>query len=40
MAARLREWYGGLARWIGFPMPDDPAFDAAACRLVAELRGV
>jgi len=39
MAARLREWYGGLTRWITFPMPADPAHDAEAGKLVAELRG-
>jgi probable F420-dependent oxidoreductase len=40
MAARLRESYGALARWITFPMPADPAHDAEAGELVAELRGV
>jgi len=39
MAARLRESYGELTSWISFPMPADPAHDAGARKLLAELRG-
>jgi probable F420-dependent oxidoreductase len=37
--AVLRAWYGGLTEWLSFPMPDDPAHDAAVARVVARLRG-
>ncbi len=38
IAAVLKDWYGGLATRINFPMPDDPADDALAARAIAELR--
>jgi probable F420-dependent oxidoreductase len=31
-------WYGGLTRWITFPMPDDPARDPEVARVIARLR--
>jgi probable F420-dependent oxidoreductase len=34
----LGAWYGGLCRGIAFPLPEDPAHDAAAGRVVAALR--
>jgi probable F420-dependent oxidoreductase len=33
----LREWYGGLADTLVFPMPDDPADDREAARAIARL---
>jgi probable F420-dependent oxidoreductase len=39
IAERLRDWYGSLTRWITFPMPEDPAHDAEAARVVARLQG-
>jgi probable F420-dependent oxidoreductase len=36
--AVLKDWYGGLATRINFPVPADPADDALAARAVAELR--
>jgi probable F420-dependent oxidoreductase len=38
IAAVLKEWYGGLATRINFPLPADPADDALAARAIAELR--
>jgi probable F420-dependent oxidoreductase len=38
IAEVLREWYGGLATRIAFPLPDDPAHDAEVARVVARLR--
>jgi probable F420-dependent oxidoreductase len=38
IAAVLRRWYGGLAARITFPVPSDPADDAAAARAIAALR--
>ena len=38
IAGVLRAWYGGLAAGIAFPMPDDPAHDAAAAAVIAALR--
>ena len=35
----LVEWYGGLTSWITFPMPADPAHDADAAKVIAQLRG-
>jgi probable F420-dependent oxidoreductase len=34
----LRERFGDLATRVTFPLPDDPAFDAPAAKVVAELR--
>ncbi len=34
----LREWYGGLATRISFPLPADPAGDAEIAKVVARLR--
>lgn len=34
----LLEWYGELTDWITFPMPADPAHDADAARVIAQLR--
>ncbi|MDJ0788159.1 MAG: TIGR03617 family F420-dependent LLM class oxidoreductase [Myxococcota bacterium] len=34
----LRSAYAGLTDWITFPMPEDPAHDAAAAEVVAALR--
>jgi len=36
--AVLREWYGGLAGWLSFPMPDDPRHDDEVARVIARLR--
>lgn len=38
IADTLRSWYGELSDWITFPMPDDPAEDPAAARVIADLR--
>jgi probable F420-dependent oxidoreductase len=38
IAAVVREWYGGLATRINFPLPADPADDALAAHAIAELR--
>jgi alkanesulfonate monooxygenase SsuD/methylene tetrahydromethanopterin reductase-like flavin-dependent oxidoreductase (luciferase family) len=38
IAAVLKDWYGGLATRINFPVPADPADDALAARAIAELR--
>ena len=35
----LREWYEGITRWITFPMPNDPAHDPLAARVIERLRG-
>ncbi len=40
IARTLREWYGGLATRITFPLPEDPGDDPAAARAIAELRAV
>jgi hypothetical protein len=34
----LREWYGGLATSLTFPLPDDPTHDARVARAIAALR--
>jgi len=34
----LREWYGGLATRITFPMPADPAHDAQAAKVIRSLQ--
>ena len=34
----LFEWYGGLTRWITFPLPDDPRSDPQAAKLIGHLR--
>ena len=39
IAALLKDWYGGLATRINFPVPGDPADDALAARAIAELKG-
>jgi probable F420-dependent oxidoreductase len=33
----LRDWYGGLATSLTFPLPDDPRHDAAIARAIAAL---
>lgn len=38
IAAVLKDWFGGLATRITFPVPADPADDAAAARAIAALR--
>lgn len=38
IAGVLKDWYGGLATRINFPVPADPADDALAQRAIAELR--
>src|SRR5262245_46019673 len=38
IAAVLKNWYGGLATRINFPVPGDPADDALAARAIAELK--
>jgi probable F420-dependent oxidoreductase len=38
IAAVLQDWYGALATRITFPVPADPADDAAAARAIATLR--
>ncbi|MBM4268573.1 MAG: TIGR03617 family F420-dependent LLM class oxidoreductase [Deltaproteobacteria bacterium] len=38
LPAVLREWYGGLADVLVFPVPEDPSDDAAAARAIAALR--
>jgi probable F420-dependent oxidoreductase len=38
IATVVRDWYGGLATRINFPLPSDPADDALAARAIAELR--
>jgi len=40
IARTLREWYGGLATRITFPLPEDPGDDPLAARAIAELRAV
>jgi probable F420-dependent oxidoreductase len=37
IARVLLAWYGDLTDWITFPMPTDPAHDAAASTVIAEL---
>jgi probable F420-dependent oxidoreductase len=39
IAAVLRDWYGDVATRVTFPVPDDPADDAAAAAAIAALRG-
>jgi len=39
IADTVLDWYGDLATRVTFPVPDDPADDAAAARAIAELRG-
>ena len=34
----LLDWYGGLAQRISFPLPADPAHDAAIAKAVERLR--
>ena len=34
----LRDWYEDLTDWITFPMPEDPAHDAAAAEVISVLR--
>lgn len=38
IAAVLQEWLGGLATRVTFPVPSDPADDAAAARAIETLR--
>jgi probable F420-dependent oxidoreductase len=38
IADALREAYGGLAACVGFPIPEDPAFDAPAAAAIRALR--
>ena len=38
IASVLRDWYGGLATRINFPLPADPADDALAVSAITELR--
>jgi len=38
IARVLRDWYGGLATSLTFPLPDDPTHDAKAARAIAALR--
>jgi probable F420-dependent oxidoreductase len=38
IAARLEQAYGGVCERITFPMPDDPAEDAAAARVIRQLQ--
>jgi probable F420-dependent oxidoreductase len=38
IAGLLEEWYGDISDWITFPMPDDPAYDDDAARVIARLR--
>lgn len=38
IAAVVREQYAGLATRLNFPVPEDPAHDAAAARAIAALR--
>jgi probable F420-dependent oxidoreductase len=40
IADRMGEWYGELARWVTFPMPEEPADEDAATAAIARLRGV
>jgi alkanesulfonate monooxygenase SsuD/methylene tetrahydromethanopterin reductase-like flavin-dependent oxidoreductase (luciferase family) len=35
----LREWYADLTDWITFPMPDDPARDPDAAKVIRTLQG-
>jgi len=39
IAGVLGEWYGGLCAELTFPLPDDPADDAALAPVLARLRG-
>jgi probable F420-dependent oxidoreductase len=39
IADTVRGWYGDLATRVTFPLPEDPADDAAAARAIAALRG-
>ncbi len=38
IAELLEDWYGELSDWITFPMPDDPACDTAAAKVISRLR--
>ena len=38
IAGVLREWYGGLASSVTFPLPDDPTADAQVAAAIAALR--
>ena len=38
IASVLRDWYGGLATSLTFPLPDDPTHDAQIARAIAALR--
>jgi probable F420-dependent oxidoreductase len=38
IAGVLRDWYGGLATSLTFPLPDDPTHDARIARAIAALR--
>jgi probable F420-dependent oxidoreductase len=38
IARVLREWYGGLATSLTFPLPDDPRHDARVAHAIAALR--
>lgn len=38
IAQVLQDWYGDLTSWLTFPMPADPADDAAAAVVIARLR--
>ena len=38
IAPVLKDWYGGLATRLTFPVPADPADDAAAARAIEALR--
>ena len=39
IAGTLRDWYGGLASSITFPMPDDPKYDSQAGAVIQALLG-
>jgi hypothetical protein len=39
LGERLAALYGGVARRLCLPLPDDPTDDPHAARLVARLRG-
>jgi probable F420-dependent oxidoreductase len=39
LAARLHDWYDGIAEALTLTIPEDPADDDAVARIVADLRG-
>ena len=39
IGTEVRDWYGGIADAVTFPLPEDPAHDAEVARAIAALKG-